>query len=69
MGARETAFGYSSAFYAAIERARVHAVDGRRTVGDPTIVVLPLTTQMRPSKEPLHVTIRARATIWRNHAK
>ena len=28
--------------------------------GDPTIVVLPLTTQVRASKEPLHVTIRAR---------
>ena len=28
--------------------------------GDPTVVVLPLTTQVRASKEPLHVTIRAR---------
>jgi mRNA interferase MazF len=28
--------------------------------GDPTIVVLPLTTQVRASKEPLHVTIPAR---------
>ena len=28
--------------------------------GDPTIVVLPLTKRVRPSKEPLHVTIRAR---------
>ena len=28
--------------------------------GDPTIVVLPLTTQVRGSTEPLHVTIRAR---------
>jgi mRNA interferase MazF len=28
--------------------------------GDPTIVVLPLTTQVRASKEPLHVTILAR---------
>jgi len=28
--------------------------------GDPTLVVLPLTTQVRPSKEPLHVTIPAR---------
>jgi mRNA interferase MazF len=28
--------------------------------GDPTIVVLPLTTQVRSSKEPLHVTISAR---------
>lgn len=28
--------------------------------GDPTIIVLPLTTQVRPSKEPLHVTIAAR---------
>lgn len=25
--------------------------------GDPTIIVLPLTTQVRQSKEPLHVTI------------
>lgn len=28
--------------------------------GEPTIVVLPLTTQVRPSKEPLHITIPAR---------
>ena len=28
--------------------------------GDPTLVVLPLTTQVRPSKEPLHITIHAR---------
>jgi mRNA interferase MazF len=28
--------------------------------GDPTIIVLPLTTQVRESKEPLHVTIVAR---------
>jgi mRNA interferase MazF len=28
--------------------------------GDPTVVVLPLTMQVRASKEPLHVTIRAR---------
>lgn len=28
--------------------------------GEPTIIVLPLTTQVRPSKEPLHVTIPAR---------
>ena len=28
--------------------------------GDPTIVVLPLTSQVRESKEPLHVTIVAR---------
>lgn len=28
--------------------------------GDPTIVVLPLTSQVRASKEPLHVTIQAR---------
>jgi mRNA interferase MazF len=27
---------------------------------EPTIIVLPLTTQVRPSKEPLHITIRAR---------
>jgi mRNA interferase MazF len=28
--------------------------------GDPTVIVLPLTTQVRASKEPLHVTIGAR---------
>jgi len=28
--------------------------------GEPTIVVLPLTTQVRPAKEPLHVTIPQR---------
>jgi mRNA interferase MazF len=28
--------------------------------GDPTVIVLPLTSQVRTSKEPLHVTIRAR---------
>ena len=28
--------------------------------GEPTILVLPLTTQVRASKEPLHVTIPAR---------
>ena len=28
--------------------------------GEPTIIVLPLTTQLRPLKEPLHVTIKAR---------
>ena len=28
--------------------------------GEPTLVVLPLTTQVRKSKEPLHVTIPAR---------
>lgn len=28
--------------------------------GEPTIIVLPLTTQVRKSKEPLHVTIPAR---------
>jgi mRNA interferase MazF len=31
--------------------------------GDPTIIVLPLTTQVRPSKEPLHVTIAARGKL------
>jgi mRNA interferase MazF len=31
--------------------------------GSPTIVVLPLTTQVRPSLEPLHVTIRARERL------
>ena len=29
-------------------------------LGEPTIIVLPLTTQVRASKEPLHVTIHAR---------
>lgn len=29
-------------------------------LGEPTIIVLPLTTQVRASKEPLHVTIAAR---------
>jgi mRNA interferase MazF len=28
--------------------------------GEPTIIVLPLTTQVRKSKEPLHVTVPAR---------
>ncbi len=28
--------------------------------GEPTVIVLPLTTQVRRSKEPLHVTIAAR---------
>lgn len=28
--------------------------------GEPTIIVLPLTTQVRASKEPLHITIPAR---------
>ncbi len=28
--------------------------------GEPTVIVLPLTTQLRKAKEPLHVTIRAR---------
>lgn len=28
--------------------------------GEPTIIVLPLTTQVRPAKEPLHITIPAR---------
>lgn len=31
--------------------------------GDPTIIVLPLTTQVRASKEPLHVTIHARDAL------
>jgi mRNA interferase MazF len=31
--------------------------------GDPTIIVLPLTTQVRESKEPLHVTIAARDAL------
>ncbi|HUN67448.1 MAG TPA: type II toxin-antitoxin system PemK/MazF family toxin [Burkholderiales bacterium] len=28
--------------------------------GEPTVIVLPLTTQVRTSKEPLHVTVPAR---------
>jgi len=28
--------------------------------GEPTVIVLPLTTQVRKSKEPLHVTLAAR---------
>jgi mRNA interferase MazF len=31
--------------------------------GEPTLVVLPLTTQVRKSKEPLHVTIPARGRL------
>ena len=31
--------------------------------GEPTIIVLPLTTQVRDSKEPLHVTIPARERL------
>ena len=31
--------------------------------GEPTIVVLPLTTQVRKAKEPLHVTIEARERL------
>jgi mRNA interferase MazF len=31
--------------------------------GEPTVVVLPLTTQVRPSKVPLHVTILAREQL------
>ncbi|HEY0464546.1 MAG TPA: type II toxin-antitoxin system PemK/MazF family toxin [Polyangiaceae bacterium] len=31
--------------------------------GEPTAVVLPLTTQVRPSKQPLHVTIPARGDL------
>lgn len=31
--------------------------------GDPTIIVLPLTTLVRESKEPLHVTIPARGRL------
>ena len=33
--------------------------------GEPTIVVLPVTTQVRKSKEPLHVTIPARDDLSR----
>ncbi len=32
-------------------------------LGEPTIIVLPLTTQMRASREPLHVTIAARGEL------
>jgi mRNA interferase MazF len=31
--------------------------------GEPTIIVLPLTTQVRKSKEPLHITILARGRL------
>lgn len=31
--------------------------------GEPTLIVLPLTTQVRKSKEPLHVTIEARGSL------
>jgi mRNA interferase MazF len=31
--------------------------------GEPTVLVLPLTTQVRPSKVPLHVTIPARENL------
>ena len=31
--------------------------------GEPTVIVLPLTTQVRASKEPLHVTIVARERL------
>jgi mRNA interferase MazF len=31
--------------------------------GEPTVIVLPLTTQVRRSKEPLHVTIPARGGL------
>lgn len=31
--------------------------------GEPTVVVLPLTTQLRKSKEPLHVTVPARGGL------
>jgi mRNA interferase MazF len=33
--------------------------------GEPTVVVLPLTTQVRPEKEPLHVTLPARDRLQR----
>jgi mRNA interferase MazF len=33
--------------------------------GDPTLIVLPLTTQVRASKEPLHVTVSARDELDR----
>ncbi|HEX7062663.1 MAG TPA: type II toxin-antitoxin system PemK/MazF family toxin [Woeseiaceae bacterium] len=31
--------------------------------GDPTIIVLPLTSRVQQSKEPLHVTIKARGRL------
>lgn len=31
--------------------------------GEPTVVVLPLTTQVRKAKEPLHVTVQARQRL------
>jgi mRNA interferase MazF len=33
--------------------------------GEPTIIVLPLTTQVREEKEPLHVTVQARDRLLR----
>ena len=34
--------------------------------GEPTVIVLPLTTQVRPAKTPLHVTITARDDLRRD---
>ena len=34
--------------------------------GDPTVIVLPLTTQVRKSKEPLHITVAARDRLREN---
>lgn len=33
------------------------------TQGEPTLIVLPLTTQVRPATEPLHITVPARERL------
>lgn len=43
-----------------IRRVLIVQADFLTQQGSATVVVLPLTTQVRPSMEPLHVTIRAR---------
>jgi mRNA interferase MazF len=35
--------------------------------GEPTIIVLPLTTQVHPAKEPLHITIQARDRLLQTY--
>jgi mRNA interferase MazF len=43
-----------------IRPALIIQADFLTAQGEPTIIVLPLTTQVRPAKEPLHITIPAR---------
>lgn len=43
-----------------IRRVLILQADFLLAQGEPTVIVLPLTTQVRKSKEPLHVTIAAR---------